>query len=334
MKGEFSMRRILITLLASCLLASVSLSAATGQYVVVEVEAFESWGILHWGTWEPMEEALLSIRMHDATKDDEGAVAEILATCDTTSDAGIGVRGACTALDRFDHVRASAYDIDPLLGRPYRIQLRNLTAGYIGVVLSVDGLNTNGNAPVIGDATDRKWILRPGQTATISGWQVTADEALQFEFATPSLSHSSLESLRGTIALDVYLGNPFAEEDRRGTEAGEMIDQPTVVIPFVSATAYPVETMSFDYSRDRVVLGIQCEETNGAGIRIAAVVEGTAAQQAGLRTGDIITYANAIPINTCSDMQALLDSKSPGDRIVLKVHRPDRVFLVTVELEE
>ena len=30
----------------------------------------------------------------------------------------------------------------------------------------------------------------------------------------------------------------------------------------------------------------------------------------------------------------VLDSKSPGDRIVLKVHRPDRVFLVTVELEE
>ena len=195
-------------------------------------------------------------------------------------------------------------------------------------------MNTNGNAPIVGDASDRKWILRPSQTVTISGWQITAEEALQFEFTTPSQSHSSLEALRGTIALDVYLTNPFDDGSRRGTEAGQMIDQPTVVIPFVSATTYPVETMTFDYSRDRVILGIQCEETDGAGIRIAGVVEGTAAQQAGLRSGDVITYANAIPINSCADMQTLLDSKSPGDRIVLKVHRPDRVFLVTVELEE
>jgi S1-C subfamily serine protease len=113
-----------------------------------------------------------------------------------------------------------------------------------------------------------------------------------------------------------------------------MIDQPTVVIPFVSATTFPTETLTFDYSRDRVVLGIQCEETEGAGIRIAGVVEGTAAEQAGLRSGDIITYANAVAINSCSDMQELLDSKSPGDRIVIKVHRPERVFLIMVELEE
>lgn len=328
------MRRILITLLAGCLIYGVGLFAATGQFVVVEVEVFESWGILHWGTWEPLEEELLSLRVLQVSEEDGEAVAGVLSACETATDLDGSASGSCHAVKRFYYVREGQYDIDPLLGRPYRIQLRNLTAGYVGIVLAVDGLNTNGNAPIVGDASDRKWILRPFQSVSISGWQVSTDEALQFEFAPPSRSHSALEELRGTIQLAVYLADPFADEDRRGTEAGEMIDQPTVVIPFVSVTTYPVETLTFDYSRDRVVLGIQCEETEGAGIRIAAVVQGTAAEQAGLRPGDIITYANAIPINSCSDMQELLDSKRPGDRIVLKVHRPERVFLITVELEE
>lgn len=313
---------------------TVSLSAATGQFVAVEIEAFESWGVLHWGTWSPMDEELQTTRVLQLSAEDAEVVARVIEECSEAADADASEVGACNALERFFYVREAEYDLVPLLGRPYRIQLRNLTAGYVGVVLAVDGLNTNGNAPVVGDVSDRKWILRPFQTVAISGWQVTAEEALQFEFATPSQSHSTLEPLRGTIHLAVYLANPFAGDDRKGTDAGEMIDQPTVVIPFGSATMNPVETLTFDYSRDRVMLGIQCEETEGAGIRIAAVVQGTAAEQAGLRAGDIITYANAIPINGCSDMKGLLDSKSPGDRIVLKVHRPDRVFLIMVELEE
>lgn len=327
------MRRIFFTLLAGCLIFGLSLSAATGQFVAVEVEIFESWGILHWGTWQPLEEELLSVRVVQISEEDSEVVASVLAACETATGPRIGMRGACNALQRFLFVRKARYDIDPLLGRPYRIQLRNLTAGYVGIVLAIDGLNTNGNAPIVGDASDRKWILRPFQNVSISGWQITADEALQFEFATPSRSHSALEELRGTIRLDVYLPDPFADQGRRGTEAGAMIDQPTVVIPFVSATMHPVETLTFDYSRDRVVLGIECRETEGAGIQIAAVIRGTAAEKAGLRTGDIITYANAVPINSCADMQQLLDSKRPGDRIVIKVHRPERMFLITIELD-
>jgi len=328
------MRKILFTLLVGCLIYGVGLFAATGQFVAAEVEVFESWGILHWGTWNPMEEELLSTRVLQVSEEDDEAVAAVLTACEVATDLDGSASGSCDALERFYYVREGRYDLDPLLGRPYRIQLKNMTAGYLGIVLAVDGLNTNGNAPIVGDASDRKWILRPFQTVSISGWQVSADEALQFEFAPPSQSHSTLEELRGTIQLAVYLSDPFGDEDRKGTHAGEMIDQPTVVIPFASATTHPVETMTFNYLRDRVVLGIQCEETQGAGIRIVAVVQGTAAEQAGLRAGDIITYANALPINSCSDMQELLDSKTPGDRVVLKVHRPERVFLIMVELEE
>ncbi len=347
MKGEFSMRRIFFTLLAGCLVYGVGLFAATGQFVAVEVEAFESWGILNWGTWNLVEEELQSVQILQMDIDDSRSVASMLADCNEYPPGWLSARGsgACEAASLFHFVREGQYNLNPSLGSPYRIRLRNLTAGYLGIVLAIDGLNTYDNASIVGDASDQKWILRPFQSVVISGWQVTDDVALQFEFAPPSQVHSSLEEHRGTIYLAAYLDlyevSVMAGGDEdigmdgegRGTAAAEQIDQPVVRIPFHSVTTRPVETLTFNYSRDRVILGIQCEETQGAGIRIAAVVQGTAAEQAGLRSGDIITYANAIPINTCSDMQELLDSKSPGDRIILKVHRPERVFLITVELD-
>lgn len=328
------MRRILLFLIAGCLLYGVGTVAATGQFVVAHVEAFESWGVLNWGSWNTMDEELLATRLASLPAEDSQRIDEARVGCETSSDLDQDAAGSCESLERFHFVRQLTYDIDPLLGRSYRVRLQNLTAGYLGIVLSVDGLNSNGNKPVVGDATDRKWILRPFQTVTISGWQISADEALQFAFGTPSQSHSALEALRGTIRIDVYLNDPLDDHAGRGTEAGALIDQPTVSIPFASVTDQPVETLAYDYSRDHVVLGIQCAATDGAGIRVTAVVQGTPADQAGLRAGDIITYVNAVPINTCSDLQALLSTKRPGDHLVLKVHRPDRVFLATLELEE
>jgi len=328
------MRRILLALLVGLLLYGVTLSAATGLFVAVEVEVFEPWSILHWGSWNPLEEELLSTRIQQISEEDIEAATALMETCELATDLRGAASGSCHTLTRFHFVREGHYDINPLLGQPYRIVLRNLTAGHLGLVLAVDGLNTNGSAPVVGDASDRRWILRPFQTVAVSGWQAPADEAPAFQFIAPSPSRSLVEDLRGTIQLAVYLCNPFAEEDRAESDLGEMIDQPAVPIPFVSVTTYPVETLTFDYSPDRVTLGIQCEEAPAGGIRISAVAVGTVAEQAGLLVGDIITYADAIPMNRCSDMQELLDSKSPGDRLLLKVHRSERVFLISLTLEE
>jgi len=328
------MKKRLSLLMMGCVAIGLVASGATGQFVSVEIEAFESWGILHWGAWESLPDDLLAMRVLQIPDREAQRVNELKEQCESAPD-DLGDREqACDVLARWLFQRESEFDIDPLLGRPYRIQLQNLTSSEIGIVLSVDGLNTNGNATIAGNASDKKWILRPFQKVAISGWQVSSEEALQFEFSTPSQAHSSLEEWRGLIQVAVYLSDPFAGDDVKGTQAGQMIDQPTVLIPFASVTDLPVETLTFDYSRDRVILGVQCEETEGAGIRIAAVVEGTAADVAGLRAGDVITYANALPISSCLDLQELLATKSPGDRIILKVHRPDTVRLVVVELEE
>jgi len=307
-------------------------SAAAGQLVSVGIESFRSWGVFGWGVWEPMEARLLTSRILALSAADAAALAEVQERCLRSPATSTSQQASCEVVRQIRAVRESRYALQALLGRSYRVRIRNLTAGTLGVVLSIDGVNTYGNLPTVGDATDRKWILRPHQEVTLSGWQLSSDEALQFVFATPSRSHSDLDDQRGVIQIALYPEDPTGGE--RGTQAGALIDQPTVVLPFSSATARPVETHLFDYSRDRVVLGVLCEETDGPGIRVTGVVEGTAARLAGLRPGDVITYINALPVNSCAELQSFLTTKRPGDRVVLKVHRPERVFLVTVELEE
>jgi len=308
---------------------SAAALAATEDYIAVDIEVFRSWGVLNWGAWQTLDARFVTSRMQPIPVSDAQDVAEAVALCAGTSG---GDAAACQLATTLDHTAHWAYALTPQLGKAYRVVLRNLTDVTIGVVLGVDGLNSNGNEPVAGNVSDRKWVLLPGQTVRIGGWQVSEDEALQFGFATPSRTHSPLTEAHGGIIVHVFLPNPLGTAGVKGTEAGAVIGQPTVRIPFGSLTSAPVETVSFDYSTDSVRLGILCTETDGPGIRIVSVIDGTIAAVKGLRAGDVITYANARPINACSDLADLLATRSPGDRIVVKVHRAERVFLATLEL--
>jgi len=325
------MRRIIWIACCAVLLVGAAISAAPGHYLEVEIEVFEPWGFLSWGSWEQLPEQAISTRATPLSEDDEASIAAHALRCSDDADA---VASNCALLEAVGYRLTRGYVLTPPVGRAYRVVLHNTTDAVLGVVLAVDGLNTNGNLPIAGDATDRKWVLLPGQTVRLGGWQVSESEALQFEFSPPSGAHSPLEEKRGAIVAYVYLPGPLPTDSDKGTGAGALIEQPTVHIGFESATGQPVETLAFDYSRNRIALGILCEETDGAGIRIANVVDGTSAQVEGLRAGDIITYANAVPIDSCHDLQDLLVAKFPGDHIVLKVHREDRVFLVSLEIEE
>jgi len=301
-----------------------------GRYVDVRVEAFQPWGFLGIGTWSALEPRRIALRIDPLSSDDADRLDAVAAACAR----GEGDPASCLAVARVEYTLHRSYGITPNLDDAYRVVLTNRTEVHLGVVLEIDGINTNGSAEVVGTSADKKWILRPGQTVRISGWQVSADEALAFRFATPSQSHSPLDELRGAIRVHVYLPDPRSEEGVRGTGAAELIDQPTVKLPFVSATDSPVEQIAFSYARGEVGLGFLCEETTGTGIRISHIVAGTIAELKGLREGDIVTYINAVRIDSCADFQSFLAAKAPGDRIVLKVHRAGRAFLLTVELEE
>jgi hypothetical protein len=324
------MNRTVFVAVLVCALSGCIVHAAVGEFIEVEIEIFRPWGFLDWGSWETLDARFVTSRIGPLSDEDAAGLADLLSFCEGGA---IGAeREACGLVAGLEHASEQSYAFNAKLGRDYRVVLRNLTDATLGVVLSVDGLNSNGNQPISGDASDRKWVLLPRQTARIAGWQVSADEALQFRFATPSKTHSPLTAEHGGIVVYVYLPDPLGTEHSKGTEAGAIIGQPTVRIPFASATLEPAETMAFDYSSDSIRLGILCTETDGPGIRIVGVIEGTIADVKGLRVGDVITYADARPIESCQDLGDLLAAKSPGDRIVVKVHRAERVFLLTLEL--
>ena len=323
-------RRTFIVALALglCLVSAFTGAAEmSSRYLNVEIEVFHSVGFLGLGWYEPLDVRFVSMDIKNLTSEDSSQVAQASTAC------GVAASKECGALAKLDYVFTRHYAATPVLGAAYRVVLTNTTGAALGVVLAIDGLNTNGGLAASGTADDRKWILAPHQTARISGWQVSTDEALAFRFETPSHSQAEDASQRGVIRVDVYLPAP-GEDASRGTGAGNVIDQPTVLAPFASLTRNPVDTFEANYARTSVSLGILCGETGGVGVRITRVVEGTIAELRGLQAGDVITHVNAVAVNTCSEFSAVLATKKPGDRVVLKVHRAERDFLLTLEMEE
>jgi hypothetical protein len=300
------------------------------RYLDVSIEVFHSLGLFGMGWYEPLDARFLSMDIEKLTAVDAASAARASDTCEGAASPSV----ECAVLGKLDFVFTRQYTAQPVLGAAYRVVLTNKTDAPLGVVLVIDGLNTNGGSRASGSAEDRKWILSPRQTVRIAGWQVSADEALAFRFETPSHSQATDASQRGTIRVDVYLPDTLPADASRGTGAGSVIEQPTILVPFGSLTGSPVDVVSVNYARTSVSLGILCGETGGVGVRITRVVEGTIAELRGLEAGDVITHVNAVAVNTCQELMSVLATKKSGDRVVVKVHRPERDFLLTLEIEE
>ncbi len=325
-------RKLLASLALGLVLFSSLLAGAAGmstRFLDVGVEVFHSLGLLGMGWYEPLDVRFLTMDIGNLAKDDAASVAHASANCS----GGSSVPAECAALAKVDYIFTRTYTTEPVLGATYRVVLTNKTDASLGVVLAIDGLNTNGGLAATGTADDRKWILAPRQTVRISGWQVSTDQALAFRFETPSHSEATDPTQRGIIRVDAYLPVP-GEGQSRGTGAGNVIGQPTVLVPFSSVSKRPLDTVEVNYARTSVSLGILCGETGGVGVRVTQVVAGTIAELRGLQVGDVITHINAVAVNTCAEFSAYLATKKPGDHVVLKVHRVDRDFLLTLEIEE
>lgn len=70
------------------------------------------------------------------------------------------------------------------------------------------------------------------------------------------------------------------------------------------------------------------------GAAVGRVQAGSPAEQAGLRTDDIILGLGDVRTVTVSDLQALLIQAEPGDMVELRVHRDGREATVAIELGE
>jgi len=79
--------------------------------------------------------------------------------------------------------------LEALKGRNFSILLGNPTGERVAVALSVDGRNViDAKRTTAGSAA--KWILGPGETAEIPGWQVSGETARRFFFTETKRSYA------------------------------------------------------------------------------------------------------------------------------------------------
>ena len=81
------------------------------------------------------------------------------------------------------------------------------------------------------------------------------------------------------------------------------------------------------------VIGVRLDSTyQGEGARVASVVEGGPADEAGIKAGDIITEFDGRPVANSTELIVAIRAKNPGDKVEVTVKRGDdtRTFTVTL----
>ena len=79
--------------------------------------------------------------------------------------------------------------IEALRGRDFTVRLSNPTSERIAVALSVDGRNVV-DAKRTSAKEAAKWVLFPGQTIEIPGWQVSGETSRKFFFTETARSYA------------------------------------------------------------------------------------------------------------------------------------------------
>jgi serine protease Do len=79
------------------------------------------------------------------------------------------------------------------------------------------------------------------------------------------------------------------------------------------------------------ILGVQLAEDQ-PGPRITYVVPGSAAAIAGLRTGDLVTQVNDVPVQTADALVATTSTLLPGDRVQVTIVRHNQTQQLTAVL--
>ena len=68
-------------------------------------------------------------------------------------------------------------------------------------------------------------------------------------------------------------------------------------------------------------LGVQTSDAESGGARVAAVVDGGPAADAGLRAGDVVTAVGGDEIEDSGDLSSAIDDHKPGDDVSIEVTR-------------
>jgi hypothetical protein len=103
---------------------------------------------------------------------------------------GFGLEVLVDGRPRPELVKDGRLYIEALKGKEFCLRLTNPLDRRAAVALSVDGLNTI-DASHKGSREAMKWVLDPGESVIISGWQVSGREARRFYFTGEKHSYGA-----------------------------------------------------------------------------------------------------------------------------------------------
>ena len=94
------------------------------------------------------------------------------------------------------------------------------------------------------------------------------------------------------------------------------------------------EIFEFDDEHPQPFLGVNLEDADGRGARVERVVEGSPAERAGLREGDVILRFDGAAVDSSWDLTRRVWRSTVGQRVELEVERDGRTQRVPVELDQ
>ena len=94
------------------------------------------------------------------------------------------------------------------------------------------------------------------------------------------------------------------------------------------------EIFEFDDEHPQPFLGVNLEDADGRGARVERVVEGSPAERAGLREGDVILRFEGATVDSPWDLTRRVWRSAVGQRVELEVERDGRTQHVPVELAQ
>ncbi|MGY1600851.1 trypsin-like peptidase domain-containing protein [Geodermatophilus sp. SYSU D00815] len=200
----------------------------------------------------------------------------------------------------------------------------------IGAPLGLENTVTDG----IVSATNR--AVQTGSGAS----DATVIDAIQTDAAiNPGNSGGALVNAAGeVIGINTAIAS-VATSDLPGQQSAQSGSIGVgFAIPSNTAERIAKEIMA-NGSADHAVLGVSArtatDDANsevGAGAEVVSVQEGSAAADAGLQAGDVITAVGDRPVTTSTELTAAVRSATPGEEVTLTVRRGGSTESVQVTL--
>lgn len=149
----------------------------------------------------------------------------------------------------------------------------------------------------------------------------------------PGNSGGALINVQGEL-----VGINTAIASRTGSFAGYSFAVPTTIVRKV------VDDLLKFGEVKRAFLGVSIRDVTGElaqqenlavtkGVFVAEVNEGSAAQDAGLKQGDVITHVNGVAVNTSGALQEQIGQRRPGDKVEIAYYRGKTPKTQTVTLK-